>query len=178
MGAFVVLDFIFRVDIEEIPRYSTDMDFFRYTPDVDAYAQRARPVSRTHTCKRCGSTSVTWMKTRSTGKFYLAEVFTLDGDDVADRQDFHSTYCGSEAKHREKQAELTAPPEHEQVDPLEIEMLAKLASYTPAMRRSQIEEMRLALDHSIEVRQPKLNTDKLAALIDMAEDFINELEDQ
>jgi hypothetical protein len=58
-------------------------------------------------CKKCGSHTVVWQKSRKTGKFYLTEVFTDNtGDLVSDRRDFHSLYCGDAALHTAKQREL------------------------------------------------------------------------
>ena len=53
-----------------------------------------QPVSKTDTCKKCNSTTVAWKKSRTTGKFYLVEVFSISGEEIASRRDFHSVYCG------------------------------------------------------------------------------------
>jgi hypothetical protein len=65
-------------------------------------------VSKTATCKRCGSTTVTWKQGQS-GKWYLTEVFTSDpeyGLDFTNYKLFHSGYCGPDhvAIHAETQA--------------------------------------------------------------------------
>lgn len=66
-------------------------------------------VSRTAHCKRCGSDTVTWLTSTTTGKYYLAEVFTreikLEGDDKAfteeftGRRWFHSKFCGTKPEY-------------------------------------------------------------------------------
>lgn len=61
-------------------------------------------------CKYCGSKTVAW-ETSEEGKWYLVEVFTEDGVEVASRTDFHSTYCGRKGDpslHAKRQAELDA----------------------------------------------------------------------
>lgn len=64
-------------------------------------------VDRTHTCKRCGSTDVTWHQSNR-GKWYLIEVFDYDGTARASATDFHSKYCGKPDLHISKQAEIIA----------------------------------------------------------------------
>lgn len=127
------------------------------------------PITRTATCKFCGSTDVVWMKT---GRWYLAEVFIVDGVEQADKTVFHSAFCKHPEKHAAKQAELQDdPPEHE------VEMLSLLAGYTPAKRASQIGNMYLELEAATVRGEDQVKLDKLSEIIDLCEDFISELED-
>lgn len=139
-----------------------------------------KPVDRTHTCKRCGSTTVTWQSKgeKPNLKWWLSEVFMVDGVEQSNRLDFHTKFCGKPELHTAEQAELDAPPEADQIDEREIEILALLAAYPPFKRRAQIQEMRTNLaratnrygaDHESVV--------KLTAIIELAADFISELED-
>lgn len=70
------------------------------------YAERMI-VSRTHTCKRCNSTDVTWVQSVK-GKWYLIEVFDYEGTDRAEKTDFHSKYCGKPELHTAEQSRINA----------------------------------------------------------------------
>lgn len=72
-------------------------------------------VDRTHTCKRCGSTDVTWVQS-GRGKWYLIEVFDYDGEHRADVHDFHSRYCGKAELHDEKQVTINTVVDGEKAE--------------------------------------------------------------
>src|SRR5262245_41199898 len=64
-------------------------------------------VTKTAKCKRCNSTTVTWQQSER-GKWYLTEVFDIDGAQRTHRLDFHSGYCGKPEDHKLKQAAIEA----------------------------------------------------------------------
>lgn len=60
------------------------------------------------TCEKCGSSDVTWFRSKRTGHYYLCEIFVDDeGDKVSSSRDFHSKYCGDAEAHDKRQDELT-----------------------------------------------------------------------
>lgn len=65
-------------------------------------------VSKTATCKKCGSTTVTWRKSAKSGKWYLTEVFTTGGVERTDYRTFHSQFCGKPEDHKRVQDEINA----------------------------------------------------------------------
>jgi hypothetical protein len=137
-----------------------------------------RPVTKTATCKHCGSTNVTWHKSPKSGKFWLSEVFTIDGQEQSEYKDFHSTYCKHPELHAAKQAEFDGvPPEDDQLDEREVEMLALLAGYPPEKRLRQVSEMWTELREAMRRGEDQDKLDKLREIIDLCEDFISELED-
>lgn len=144
-------------------------------------ADNTYPVSKTATCKKCGSTNVTWCRGK-TGKYYLTEVFNYGTDNErTHKTDFHSNYCGKPDAHYFKQFEISKvddPPEAEQLDERELEMLALLASYSPEKRKQQLSEMDLQVGLAIIAHgkdDPRVT--KLKEICELAEDFCSELED-
>lgn len=138
-------------------------------------------VTQTATCKKCGSTAVTWMKSKKTEKFYLTEVFSYGTDNErTGRTDFHSKYCGEPMAHIARQDEITRelePQDSEQLDDVEIELLAMYVAMAPGVRAEKIAETKnayLAARANLGEKDPSVI--KLRNLIDLIEDFCAELE--
>lgn len=77
-------------------------------------------VSKTATCKRCGSTNVTWQRSAK-GKWFLTEVFSYprnngDADERTGYTDFHSAYCGKPEIHEHKQNEIILTHQRERME--------------------------------------------------------------
>lgn len=70
-------------------------------------------------CKRCGSTHVVWEKSK-TGKFYLCEVFTVDGEPRYNYRTFHSQYCGKPELHKDRQTEIDHEAEQHERKTVEL----------------------------------------------------------
>lgn len=110
-------------------------------------------VSRNATCKRCESANVTWHQSER-GKWYLTEIFVVDGEERTDYRDFHSSYCGNPARHDEKQRALTAQEQAEKRNRMkrdeereqeriqhEAELLEKWLGMTHEQRDAHIAEL-------------------------------------
>ena len=161
-------------------------------------------VSRNATCKRCGSTDVTWNHSEK-GKWYLSEVFTYDGfsdgemrvGEMTDHRDFHSAYCGKPDKHIAKQASIEAQ-EREHVErrkreadeaeaariEAEAEKLAKFLRMTPDERTALIEDLEseikhetdgITMDYMTEWSRAVARAEALRAEINLYEDFMEDL---
>jgi hypothetical protein len=111
-------------------------------------------VSRTATCKRCGSTTVTWQRSDA-GKWFLTEVFSYpshDGDhadEMSSYTDFHSNYCGKPAERTKKVNEIHA----------------EYAAWM--LEHQRIEEQNKAKRDELEAQRIENEADKLAAFLRM-----------
>ena len=161
-------------------------------------------VSRTSTCKRCNSKTVTWQKSDK-GKWFLTEVFEYPrGTDAMDEMsaytDFHSAYCGKNEIHIAKQVGILRDwaknqAEHKRREDeneaqrieVEAEKLAKFLRMTPDERV----ELRLALEQIIKREQEGLTMDYMSeynrslviiegcrAELAMYADFMEDVEDE
>lgn len=155
---------------------------------------RTQAVTRTATCKRCGSTTVTWLQ-NDAGKWYLTEVFNWSmGDEPnerTDHTDFHSKYCGKDVAHLERQREIfqnlmrendEREADHERREAERIEAEAeKLAAWyrsTPSQRTEHIARLEreiartldgITMDYFVEWSRAQTHAAALRAEIDMYE---------
>lgn len=79
--------------------------------DITSY----QPVSQSKTCVRCSSATTTWIDTMPSarkgmpGKWHLCEIFTLDGEDVANKDDLHARYCTNPLGGWRRKEEISDP---------------------------------------------------------------------
>lgn len=119
-------------------------------------------VTRTHTCKRCGSTDVTWTQSGK-GKWYLIEVFDYEGTARAEKTDFHSKYCGKPDLHfaaQQKVNEMLRDEEEEREREAEEREQARIAAeaekletwyaMTPAERLGHINKLRAEIKRTLD----------------------------
>lgn len=79
-------------------------------------------------CRICGSKDVTWFQGGfDSKKWYLAEVFEIDGETRASKKDFHSKYCGARKKldHADEQRKITQREQDGESERMELRMTAE-----------------------------------------------------
>lgn len=161
-------------------------------------------VTRTATCKRCGSKTVTWQKSER-GKWYLTEVFeyphggTDETDAMTDHRDFHSLYCASPEAHKAKQTEIIATyladkeEEQRKSDNREAERIEAEAEKLAAFLRMSLADRAMyliSLENKIKREARDMTMDymgefiksqqiiaELRAEIDMYADFMEDVEE-
>jgi hypothetical protein len=169
-----------------------------------AKQMRYEPIGRNATCKRCGSTTVTWQQGT---KWYLTEVFTVNGqEDMSAKTDFHSSYCGNPQAHNVEQQRHDHvygewQREHERIEQkskqdadereamrieAEAELLAaflrmdetdRYVLITKLNQRKEAELEGITMDYMTEYEQALRAAAEIQAEIDMYLDFMEDVED-
>lgn len=104
-------------------------------------------------CKFCGSTNVTWRENNE-GRWYLTEVFEIDGETRSSPQDFHSLYCtsnrGMVLDHEKMQRELDGKNEDDERERTE---LRKRQEDADALRNAEEFIAWASMDHERKLKE-------------------------